>query len=403
MKKFTDWLFGYFCIAVTGADISRFLNRLTKSAVPFWNICQKDAFCVSVCIYRRDLMKATDLATASMCQTENVCERGLPRHLRGLRRRVVLLSFLTAAVLAAILVPRFIWFYAVEGNTSVPSEKIIRAVQSSGVNIGTYGKKIEPLLVRDAVLSEIPELAWLTVTQSGGKATIVVREKRLPEPVEDRRTPRNVVAARAGLITDISVLEGGAAVKKGDVVTEGQLLISGYMDLEYKYRVCGAKGEIYARTWRQTEALTPEKCMKKRYTGKEKNIISFCFGKKRIKLSLGSGILPTGCDKMTKSTLLTLPGGYALPVGIVTETYRFYDAVEALLPETEAKLLLREAALDEAKRQMVAGTVRKEDSIFAQKRGCYEMKTTLECEEMIARTTEAEIFKGEMKNDGTSN
>lgn len=402
MKKITDWLFGYFRITVTGAAPNWYLNRLTKAAIPFWNICWTDEFCVTISVCRRDLDAATKLATASMCQTEAVYERGVPRGIRGLRGRICLLTLLAAAVLAAVIVPRFIWFYEVEGNVSIPSERIIRTAQKCGVGVGTYGKSINPLLVKDMVLSEIPELAWLTVTQSGGKATIVVREKKLPEPVEDRRIPRNVVASRAGLITDISVLEGSAAIQKGDVVTEGQLLISGYMDLEYKYRACGAKGEIYARTWRENEAVTPQKCIEKTYSGKEKTVIFFCFGRKRIKISLGSGIFPTGCDKMTQKHVLTLPGGLTLPIALVKETYTFYDTQEVVVPESYAKTLLQEAAEKDARQDMVAGTIYKIESDLRRENENYRMKTTLECEEMIAHTVEAEIFKGEMQHDGTS-
>lgn len=402
MKKITDWLFGYFRMTVTGAAPNWYLNRLTKAVIPFWDICWADEFTVTISVCRRDLDAVTRLATAAMCQTQAVYERGFPRIIRGLRRRYCLLLLLTASIIAAIIVPRFVWFYEVDGNAAIPSEKIIRTAQKCGVGVGTYGKSIDPLLVKDMVLSEIPELAWLTVTQSGGRATIVVREKRLPEPVEDRRIPRNVVASRAGMITDISVLEGSAAVKKGDVVTEGQLLISGYMDLEYKYRVCGAKGEVYARTWRENVAVTPEKCMEKSYTGKEKSIFSFSFGRKRIKILLGSGILPAGCDKMTQKHVLTLPGGLTLPIAIIKETYTFYDTTEAAVPESYAKSILQEAAVKDARQDMVAGTIAKSESDLNRDQGNYRMKTTLECEEMIAHTVEAEIFKGEMQHDGTS-
>ena len=124
MRKGTDWLFGYFRLTITGASPSWYLNRLTKAAIPFWNIYWKDEFTVTISVYRRDLDVSTKLASSSMCQTEAVYERGLPPKIRTLRRRICLLALLITALLAAVIVPRFVWFYEVEGNVSIPAEKI---------------------------------------------------------------------------------------------------------------------------------------------------------------------------------------------------------------------------------------------------------------------------------------
>lgn len=402
MRNITVWLLGYCKIKVCGASVFWFLNRLTADAIPFWNIKHLDEFAVEVSVYKKDLEAAKNAAELSMCHTEKVCEYGLPKRAKLARRRVCLLFLLVASVLVTVVAPRYVWFYDVEGNTSIPAEQIIRAVKQCGVGVGTKGKNIKPSLVKEKVLTKIPELAWLTVTQSGGKATIVVREKKAPSEVEDRRTPKNVIAARAGMITNISVLEGSAVVKKGDVVTKGQLLVSGYMDLEYKYRACAAKGEVYARTWRDIMAVTPQKYTAKKYTEKKKTKIFLCFGRKRIKLSSGSGIFPTGCDKMTREYVVTLPGGLKLPISLVKETYRFYDRIEAAVPETYAKSILQDAAVTQTKKDMVAGVIHKKEGRFGLENGNYTMRTTLECEEMISHTIEAEIFKGEIQHDGTS-
>ena len=403
MKKAADWLLGYYRVTVSGGSPQWFLNRLTQWHIPFWDIQWADEFQVTISVYRRDLADLTRIAHSAMCETEQVRQHGAAWCFRGLKKRMCVLTMLTLSVLAVLILPQFVWFYQVEGNSAIPSDRIIRAVQECGVGVGTYGKSIQPHLVKEQVLAKLPELAWLTVNQSGGRAAIVVREKIMPEQIPDRRAVQNIVASQPGIITAVSVLEGSAVVQPGDIVEKGQLLISGYMDLEYKYRACGALGEVYARTWRSIKSVTPGKSMKKTQTGKEKTVTYLCFGRKRIKITPGSGIFPTGCDKMSQETFLTLPGGLQLPLSVVKEHYVFYDTEEAAVLKQEAEDILRDASVTDAEQQMIAGVIEDAQWDLQKQKGNYIMNATLQCREMISRAVKAEIFKGEMQHDGTSN
>lgn len=94
----------------------------------------------------------------------------------------VLLILLAAAITAAILVPKFVFFYEVEGNEAVPSAQILRELQELGVGFGTYGPSIKPQELKNQMLLRIPKLQWLTVQQSGMCARVVVRERRSKSP-----------------------------------------------------------------------------------------------------------------------------------------------------------------------------------------------------------------------------
>lgn len=79
------------------------------------------------------------------------------------------------------MIPKFVFFYDVVGNETVPEAQILRELQNLGVGFGTYG----PSHVRRAenrMLLQIPKLQWLTVQQSGMRACVVVRERRRQSP-----------------------------------------------------------------------------------------------------------------------------------------------------------------------------------------------------------------------------
>ena len=288
------------------------------------------------------------------------------------------------------------------GNDCVPEEKIIRQVQAAGVRIGCYGKKIQSAKIENTVLSHLPELSFLTINQSGGCAEIVVREKTMSNDISDRRVPQNIVAGKSGLITEISVLDGAALVKSGDIVEKGDILISGLVDLEYKYRVCGASGDVKARTWTESELLTPASYKRKTDESREIRVFYLCFGEKRIKITPGSRIYSNGCGKITKTYPLTLPGGLHLPVMIVKETYTFCELRDTAVSDDEARTLLESAMLRKLQQDMIAGTVKELHCQMEKKDEYYFMHATAETEEMIGRAAAAEIFKGDIQDDGTN-
>ena len=173
---------------------------------------------------------------------------------------------------------------------------------------------------------EILETSGASRTFSGMCAEVVVRERPEREPVLDRKTPQNVVASRAGVITEVLCFDGNCLVSPGQAVESGQLLVSAYTDLEFKTQVSAARAEIYAKTVRHTETVLPETALQKRPSGTRRQL-SLLLGNRRICL-WGGGNSGSNCDKSTERRFFALPGGYFLPVGLEIVTIFSYDTYE---------------------------------------------------------------------------
>lgn len=401
MRRWTDWLRGYARVRVEGGSPQWCLNRLTAAHVPFWGLETVDEFTVCFLVYQRDLSAVTELAAAGMCVATPLSRCGLPGVLALLSRRWGLMAGLAAAVAAALILPQYVWFYRVEGNDRIPAERILRAVRDAGVTAGTYGPDIHPQQVRYFVQRQIPELEWLTVTQNGAMAVVTVRERRQRAPMEDRRTVRDLVASRGGMITGLSVLDGEAAVKKGDVVEPGQVLVSGHMDLTYKIRACAAAGEVFARTWRETDVVTPRRYTAVEETGKIWRCRYLQMGRNRLKLTIGDP--PEGPEwrKTVQRRDLTLPGGLTLPAALVTETYVCVRPTAAELTASAAGEAMKRFSLRLAQEDMIAGRIRNSDWQMSESADLLRLHATVEAEEMIARPRRAEWTEDEHGNDRT--
>ena len=324
---------------------------------------------------------------------------GLMVSLARSRRRLPFWVAAAAMLLAVLYAPSRVWFVEGEGNETVPARKILLAAEECGVKFWAKSGEIRSEQVKNQILNLVPELQWAGVNFSGGLAVISVRERLPEEPVRERSSITNVVAARDGVIVSMSVLGGQSLCQVGQAVRAGELLVTGCVDLETHTQFTHADAEIYAMTQRTLTAVYPQTITRKAYTGQVIRRYSLVVGRKRINLSGNSGISDASCDKMTERKALTLPGGFSLPVTLVVETYRPYEAVQTQVPQAQAQAALCEYAQRSVLGDMIAGKILGQEPAFREASGLFWMDMTCACQEMIARQRPAELFEGEDTND----
>lgn len=387
------FLQGYVRAKIKGASPEWALERLTQARAAFLEPVREDDVTISLLLLKKDVPKAESAAQKAMCELEIAEEFGLSKSLGGLFRRKAFCIALVLALAASFVIPKFVFFYEVTGNEAVPEEKILRAMKSLGVGFGTYGPDIKPQELKNKMLLLIPELQWFTVQQSGMRARIVVRERPERIPVEERRAPMDVVAAKNGVITSVYAYDGNCLCQPGQAVTKGQLLISAYTDLEFTTRVCAARGEIYAGTLAQKTVVTPDTVTVKRPNGKTSRSVSLLLGEKRRNIFTNGGNLTGRCDKITRTHMLTLPGGLEIPIGLSVTQCVYYDTETKPLSPESAKAQLQEQAETAVRQDMIAGTILDVAGELSRQNGIFEYTASIRCEEMIARMVRASILQ----------
>ena len=346
LNQIVNRLRGQVRVRVEAAFPERVLNLCGARNLAFWDLEWESPTAFSCRLSRRDWHALRRAAGKLDCDLTLVRREGVPYFVQRFRKRYALLAGLALCALWLSVGSFFIWDFTVEGNVTVPEEEILRALQTCGVDIGTFGFALDAEDLRNHILLDIPELAWMTVNVSGFRAYVQVRE-RVPAPeIVDERTPTNVVARRAGLVQRVRVLEGIPCVLEGTAVEQGQLLISGVEDTDtFGARILAGMGEVQARTWYTLTAHFPRETPVKRHTGEEMTAVSLVFGTRRVKFFPNSSIAGREYDKITNRVPLTL-FGLPLPVTVVKERLRFYrtelQALDALQAQREGEAFLTE-------------------------------------------------------------
>lgn len=388
---------GLLTLKLTSADTASALSRMNADGIVLYDVQQTDdPLCVCFQIARADLKKVRIVTEKRGEMLTVMGRRGIFWSIRSLVRRPVICFGLLIFVFLVCFLPTRVLFFRVEGNSTVPTRLILEKCSEFGIGFGASRAEVRSEKLKNALLEAIPELQWAGINTSGCVATISVRERPFAEIAEDAAGICSIVASRDGVITELTVTRGSAECAVGDAVRAGQVLISGYTDCGITIRAEQAEGEVYASTEHALNVVTPAIWDTKGETIRQIKKYSLIIGKNRINLYKGSGISDSSCDKMYVENYITLPGGFYLPVAIVTETWVYREVKTC---EASGEEALSDFAARYLQQHMVAGQILSRQETVQQEDGIFRLTGNYACLEMIGAVKHEEIITPNGKHD----
>ncbi len=310
-------------VELRAAEPELLLERCRERGMRFWRIRPLDGCTMQMELWQRDLPELRRRTEESGGELEILELKGGSRCRSMLRRRRALLLGLLAAALLSLISSAFVWQVQVQGCRNLSSGRVLRALADCGVAPGSFRPGIRTELVRSRMLSELPELEWMTVNISGSRATVLVREReKRPEILEPER-PGEIRASRSGIVEKVTVLNGRALVQPGDAVLEGELLVSGDLEsLLGESRSVRAMAEIRAETWHELTAVCPLEMLRTREPQGGRSGFSLQIGKKRLIFWPSSGKGLDECDTIVHEYNLGVEGLFSTPLSLIVRQDR---------------------------------------------------------------------------------
>jgi sporulation protein YqfD len=318
--------FGFFRrkFSVQGLNLERFLNLTKSLGIPLYNLSRLNARSLTGVCREKDIPALSSLAEEKGWRFSAGDAVGLLRLANRLKSRPGLLigAVLSVALLSFAL--RYVWAVRIIGAGAYQAD-ISAFLRENGIAAGTPLARIDAEDLETRLALRYPKITWFRVYASGITLVVECTHGRLPAE-EAELLPGDVIAARDGIVTKIIVYAGTAAVKPGDVVKAGQLLIRGEERSRDGLLVpVRAKGEVTARCWQKVEVQTPLYTAKDMETGKEHISRQIC------------------------TPVFSLPGEVAEPDFLTWNTYTTYTPiVGAFFPVTLKTVVYREVSLEYA-------------------------------------------------------
>ena len=391
---------GMLTITLTSGDAAMALNAVNHAQITVYNaVMDPDGMCVHFRIQRRSWLKLKQLSHRKGYLLSIQREDGLYWLAKKAIRRPVLILGILCLLFGVFFLPTRVYFFQVEGNETIPTRLILEKCEECGISFGASRREVRSEKLKNALLSAIPQLQWAGINTSGCTAIISVRERSVVEQKKSESTVSSIVAVRDGVITDCTVTRGNAVCKPGDAVTAGQVLVSGYTDCGISIQATRAEAEIYANTQRNLEVVTPIVWQEKGDVTGQETKYALIIGNFRINFYKGSGILDTTCDKMYSESYLTLPGGFRLPVILITEQWTYYTPSEVCITEAPAGEVLQQFSKQYLAEQMLAGRILNAQESYSSEEDVFRLQGKYACHEIIGQVKNEEIIAPYGKHD----
>lgn len=163
------------------------------------------------------------------------------------RRKWGMLFALALTITIFLFTHNRIWDVRVDGCSGENEGKIIKELEECGFSIGARWSHRDLSEVEVDFLKSTDIASWVNINRRGTVAYVTVIEKASHPKPDVKSGYANVVASHDAVIEEITVMRGVAAVKAGDVVKKGDLLISGIVTNEIGTEFCYAEGVVIGR------------------------------------------------------------------------------------------------------------------------------------------------------------
>lgn len=332
-KKWSWFRKGYLKVRITGYSTERFLNLCGANRLEVWDLSPSDegAVCfMTVPVFR----KIKPLVRKTGVKIRILGRYGVPFFIYRNRKREGMLAGMASFFLLLYVLSLFVWNITFEGNYHYSRDTLLDYLESLDVRYGMRKNRISCEDLEESIRSAFPEITWVSASVSGTRLIVRIKENEVLSALPEKdESPCQLVAEKAGIITDMIVRQGVAQASIGDKVEEGQVLIASELALKddsgqvIRTRYVHGDGDIYARTEYSYREEIPVLLQEKSYTGRKRYGFSVSAGPFHVRV-----LLPDPGKRqwnyVSENRQLSLFGDFYLPVyveWIVGEEYVSYE------------------------------------------------------------------------------
>ncbi|MBQ6808266.1 MAG: sporulation protein YqfD [Firmicutes bacterium] len=266
-----QWLKAVIQVEIRG-DGERFLQAAAREGLALRQV-QREGELLLAELLAEDSRTLRRVLRLSRCGMRIRRRSGLPFLLAFLRRRPVLPLMSLLLMGALFLFSSLIFRVEVSSLEPLPEADYRRVLALAGENglcPGRFIWQVDLEHCKRQISLSFPELFFVEVSRRGVNMEIRIAKRIDISPAQLPRSPGDVVAACDGVIENVLVRKGTAAVRSGDTVLKGQVLIYGWQGLEGPV---AADGIVTARVWASAYAECPTLHRELQPSGRQQSLL----------------------------------------------------------------------------------------------------------------------------------
>lgn len=343
MTSVINYFKGVLIICLYSSARERFFNICNANKIEIWGLHNEGDKCYFN-LYARDYFKLKSILKKTGSRVRIVKKSGLPFVLFHYRKHNCFLAGIYLSLILIYSISLFVWDIRIVGNIMIIDDVLMDALNTFGIKHGILIKNISCDETEKYLRNNFDDLTWVSVEINGTRLVIYVKENDEDYIVSEKYTQCNLIASKSGVIKSIITRSGTPMVKPGDEVSEGDILVSGIVNVYDDYgtvlssKQVAADADILIETDYEYNDKLDSRYNYKLMTGKSrKNYYVEVFGK-IFQLGFSNDFEYSDC--ITNDNHLKLNDNFYMPVHFGTIEYDEYKKENARYTETEAKVIL---------------------------------------------------------------
>ncbi len=325
---------GYIVLAVSGSRPERFVNICVRNGVDVWGTTSHEG------VIRCRVLAANFKTVCRLCRGRGLRvrilrKRGLPFFCFRNRRRVGLAVGAVCFLVIVNVLSMFVWNIDIYGQRTISESQAARVLEEVGVYEAMYGSVDSLKSVEIKAMRKLGNVSWMTVNIDGSSGEVNISESFEKGDIVDETSPQNIKSTCDARIIRVDAYSGSAAVKSGDAVLSGGLLISGVVEsAEGAVSFVRADGVVWASTTHTETYTVPRKS----------NYLSYCDEcEQRYSARLFGLVLPLTVSFADSDALSFYTEekaafrGSTASVSLITEKLYSYEYAEGEITEEESE------------------------------------------------------------------
>ncbi|MDO4534260.1 MAG: sporulation protein YqfD [Clostridium perfringens] len=227
----------------------QFLNLLWNSGVKIHNIKKIDRSTMIMEINYEDYKTVKEVAKRVQGKISVISSRGGVFFLGRIKRRIGIVIGFVIFIIILYILSNFIWSIKIDTKMYIPPYEIRQQLKELGVFEGINKNSLDVYEIEEKLQNLNEDIMWSNIRIEGSTLRVTIEEKISPPLDSEEENNEGVIAKMDGEIKRIYTTSGTAAVKSGDLVKVGDILVYPYEGQgEYQYNVA-AKGSVLANTF----------------------------------------------------------------------------------------------------------------------------------------------------------
>ena len=361
---------------VTGEQTLRFVNLCRNNGIELRHLIRKEN-AIQMEIDAKNFKKLRPLVRKTHVKIHILDRHGPAFFFYRHKRRWWFLLGMTVFAGMIYILSLFVWQIDIDGNRKYTDALILQALSQMNVRTGCRKSEIDLQGIEEELRIMYNEITWVSASIAGTKLQIELREGDLKisgssgggqtgnvKRVENRENnpktqngesetdlPANLVADEDAIITNLVVRRGtvavryGDEVKKGDVLIEGKVYIYNEDETLKKVDYLTAEGDVFGKYQELYEKHYQRKHEVRSYTGKNYRELGVAIVGKSFCLPVWENILKKQLEEKTLSEVWSwkkqfrLTPTFYLPFALeYTEYVPYENVVEEYTDEVIKKI-----------------------------------------------------------------